>query len=358
MTRLKNNRDRFLLARLHLSGLSDKITAKEVKLALQDLPKGSGALGIAYAEALARIKGQKPGFRRLAEAVLSWIVCAQRQLTISELRHALAVEDGASKLAEDNLPEADEMVSVCAGMVTVDEESGTIRLVHITMQEYFESTLHVWAPLAHAVIAKTCLTYLSFDVFKPGPCYSLGDLKERCQRNPLFDYAARYWGMHVEITVDEKIEGMALDFLDDENNMLSSCQIVMEYQEGDVLPHEIDPMDLSKFAVRTTDLTAMNLMACLGLGKLVAALLRKEQYVDHKDSYDRTPLSYAAENGREAVVRILLDQAGVEVDCEDAEGRTPMSYASSSGNVEVAKLLMERKDVNINSKDHDSRTPL
>lgn len=89
-----------------------------------------------------------------------------------------------------------------------------------------------------------------------------------------------------------------------------------------------------------------------------SALVSAEQYVDHKDSYDRTPLSYAAENGREAVVRILLEQACVEVDCEDTEGRTPMSYASSSGNVEVAKLLMGRKDVNINSKDHDSRTPL
>ncbi|KAF6241876.1 hypothetical protein HO173_000588 [Letharia columbiana] len=64
------------------SGLSDKVTAKDVNIALRDLPKGSGALEITYTQALERIKGQNPGFRRLAEAVLSWIVCAPRQLTI------------------------------------------------------------------------------------------------------------------------------------------------------------------------------------------------------------------------------------------------------------------------------------
>ncbi|KAF6227997.1 hypothetical protein HO133_007725 [Letharia lupina] len=62
--------------------LSDKVTAKDVKIALRDVLKGSGALEITYTQALERIKGQKPGFRRLAEAVLSWTVCAQRQLTI------------------------------------------------------------------------------------------------------------------------------------------------------------------------------------------------------------------------------------------------------------------------------------
>ncbi len=39
---------------------------------------------------------------------LSWIVYAKRPLTTSELRHALAVEDGDFELGKDNLHETEE----------------------------------------------------------------------------------------------------------------------------------------------------------------------------------------------------------------------------------------------------------
>jgi hypothetical protein len=65
---------------------------------------------------------------------------------ISELQHALAVEVGEAELDEENLPEIEDIVSVCAGLVTIDEESGIIRLVHYTTQEYFERTQRQWFP--------------------------------------------------------------------------------------------------------------------------------------------------------------------------------------------------------------------
>lgn len=86
----------------------------------------------AYKEAMERINEQKPGFRRLANKVLSWITCAKRPLTTSELQHALAVEVGDTKLDEDNIERIERIVSVCAGLVTVDKETGIIRLVHYT----------------------------------------------------------------------------------------------------------------------------------------------------------------------------------------------------------------------------------
>jgi ankyrin repeat protein len=49
-----------------------------------------------------------------------------------ELQHALVVEIGESTLDEDNLPQIEDMVLVCAGLVMVDDESHIIRLVHYT----------------------------------------------------------------------------------------------------------------------------------------------------------------------------------------------------------------------------------
>jgi hypothetical protein len=98
------------------------------------------ALSQAYDQAVERIDGQKSGFRRLAKKALSWITCAKRPLITSELQHALAVNINDAEIDRENLRDIEDIVSVCAGLVTVDKESNVIRLVHYTTQEYFERT--------------------------------------------------------------------------------------------------------------------------------------------------------------------------------------------------------------------------
>jgi hypothetical protein len=90
------------------------------------------------------------------------------------------------------------MVSVCAGLVTVDKESDTIRFVHYTIQEYFEQTWRTFFPNDPADITKTCVTYLSFDTFNVGFSPTDEDFKVRLQSS--IDYAARNWGRHARIS--------------------------------------------------------------------------------------------------------------------------------------------------------------
>ena len=52
---------RFLLARLHLESLVDKMTPTEIRIALESLPKGNEALPIAYDQAMRRIEPKNPG---------------------------------------------------------------------------------------------------------------------------------------------------------------------------------------------------------------------------------------------------------------------------------------------------------
>ena len=135
-----------MLAQLHLDSLVGKRSPKAVRAALAKLPIGSEAYDLAYKDAMDRIEGQVSGQEKLAKEVLSWITCAKRPLITSELQHALAVEVGKPELDEENLSKIEYMVSICAGLVTVDEDSNIIRLVHYTTQEYFERTQTVWFP--------------------------------------------------------------------------------------------------------------------------------------------------------------------------------------------------------------------
>ena len=147
-----------------------------------------------------RIDGQKPGFQWLARMILSWITCAKRPLTTLELQHALAVKSGDHQLDKENVREIEDMVSVCAGLVTVDEESSIIRLVHYTTQEYFDRTREKWFPNAETHIAITCVTYLSFKEFESGTCPNNKEFEERLQSHRLYDYASHNWGHHARVT--------------------------------------------------------------------------------------------------------------------------------------------------------------
>jgi hypothetical protein len=69
-------------------------------------------------------------------------------------------------------------------------------------------------------------------------------------------------------------------------------------------------------------------------------------------------LSWAAYNGHEAVVRLLLTRVDVETDSKDKGGRTPLSWAAERGHEAVVELLLARADVEADSKDEGGRTPL
>ncbi|KAN0079520.1 hypothetical protein V8E54_004734 [Elaphomyces granulatus] len=332
----------FLLARLHLDSLEDKISVMEVEDALEKLPKGEYAYRQAYDEAMEkRIKGQKPSFSDLALRTLSWITFSKRLLTTSELQHALAVTDGSSTFDRRNLTHINLITSVCAGLVIVDEGDDIIRLVHYTTQEYFDQTWATWFPNGQTDIAKTCVTYLSFKAFETGTCHTDEDFKARLQSNILYDYAARNWGHHARIS---SIEGgkLILNFLESTAKASASSQAMM-YTE-DVL----------------WQMKGIHLAAYFGLQESMSALLDKNADVESKNcdlskGICRTPLLWAAENGHEAVVKLLLDK---NADTEsEALGETPLSLAAEKGHEAVVNLLLD-KNAGTESKDDFGRTPL
>lgn len=109
----------------------------------------------------------------------------------------------------------EDVISVCAGLVTVDEESNIIRFVHYTTQEYFERVRLEWNPSAQEEIAVACLTYLSFDIFRSGSCADNEAFKRRLAENAFLDYSAYYWSEYIR-PVESTTSCLALAFLYDE----------------------------------------------------------------------------------------------------------------------------------------------
>jgi len=218
-----------------------------------------------------------PGFQLLAKNVLSWITCAKRPLTTLELQHAMAVKVGDTKLDEDNIREIEDMVSVCAGLVTIDEESNIIRLVHYTTQEYFERTQKTFFPRADTEITITCVTYLSFNVFESGFCQTDDEFEKRLQSNKLYDYASHNWGYHARMALDSCED--VLEFLLKQSQVEASSQALMAVKLWYNEYSQMIPKQMS----------GMHLAACFGVDDAVRDLLNSNN-PDLKDSSSRTPL--------------------------------------------------------------------
>ncbi len=77
-----------------------------------------------------------------------------------------------------------------------------------------------------------------------------------------------------------------------------------------------------------------------------------EKINNSKDKYSWTPLLWAADNGHEAVVKLLLAKDGVDQDSKDDYNRTPLLLAAMSGHQVVVKLLLAKDGVIPDSKYH------
>ena len=129
------NAFRFLLVSLSVETILQESTIHRRRERLRQITGGLG-LGDAYDATIERIKAQGGDKSRLEMAVLMWISHAERPLSADELCHALAVELGSSDFNGDNKPSMSTLVGCGQGLITVDKEGSTVRLIHFTLQEY------------------------------------------------------------------------------------------------------------------------------------------------------------------------------------------------------------------------------
>ncbi|PNP50729.1 hypothetical protein THARTR1_08350 [Trichoderma harzianum] len=304
-------------------------------------------LAYAYEQAIERIKAQKEGIRNLAMRALAWVTLAKRQITTLELQHALATQDGMTALSHDDLPDLTDITSACVGLLTIDEESRIIRLVHYTTHEYLQQTQNSWFPTAEESILRSCLTYLLFEVFHSGFCPSDEEFEQRLQSFPLFHYASSHWECHLSRNA-ETIE-QVVHFLESQTNVEASMQARLVKKQH--------PLHQNYSQESPPDMTGLHASALLGLTEATKLLLERGHNPDAMDSCTYTPLSCASLCGHEGVAELLIC-AGANLEAKDMrEGRTPLMHAAAVGHDAVVKLLIERGG-DVNAQDRAGRTPL
>lgn len=352
---------RFLLPALQIQAIVTEPTTGEMEDALEAMPND---LHQAFYQTLGRIQSQPDGRKRLGMKILLWLSHAQGSLTVAELSEAMAVKLGNTSLSPRRRPSQNMMIECCLGLVTVDRESASIRLVHYALQEFFRDQREEIFPSGEDQVAETCMTYLFFDEFVHGCCEDEAAIECLMKDFPFLRYASSYWGHHVRLSHCYKIYELALRVLHSPPRRALSIQIHhfsqgyrTEYWEPDEANshnafHCACAFGLQTAVCNILDSENADIDAATAIGTTALIRAASSGHVDlvkllisrgadpMKANWYGTALHCAAEAGQCESIRLLLD-SGMNIDLRDTFGRTPLHCASDQRHVLAMELLLD-----------------
>lgn len=163
---LKGSQGMFLWVALQIESLCAMKTDDAIHRALEDLPKDLPEL---FSRILQRSEGLGKSYQK---PILELITAARRSLTTEELGEALSVAPWDTVWNPQRLlNDVSSTLSCCGGLVIVDEEESTVRLVHHSVQQFLVSRsedlnkMEFTMEGANKKMAAVIATYLSYGIF-------------------------------------------------------------------------------------------------------------------------------------------------------------------------------------------------
>lgn len=297
------------------------------------------------------------GDQEMTKRILHIVVAAERPLSLSEMALALAIKEGHQTYADLKLePESRfrHTVRELCGLFVIIVDS-KIYLLHQTAKEFLvkrEASDVVAHPNhqlrwkfslqpeeSHRILADICILHLLFEEFESSPLSAGGRIEhdtvgQYTDDHVFLDYSAKHWVAHCRAT---QIEG---------NAPIQHSMLRLFYPS---LKRGMTWYGIYKTALQRSypsHFCPLIVASYLGLETIVRLVLLQDADVESRDDDGRTPLSYAAEGGHEAIVMLLLETDKINADSKDVYGNTPLLYAAREGYEAIVKLLLGIDSVN------------
>ena len=321
-----------------MQSILEALTKSEIKKSLSNL---SANLGQAFENTIRRIDNEPHNRRQAAHQALKWVSHARRPLRVDELCHALATKLGDTELDRDKLLSPRSIIEICLGLIVLDEESSTFRLVHYTLRDYLLTRGSQLVLQEETHITRVLLTYLCFDEASDSDTglnpMERGVFQRLSPHFPLLGYAAANWGHHARLSPPSEINELALAFLNSEPKLSRATQ-----NQTDSSTHDVKPLrnrDPRKIRTRRNR-TGLHTVTAFGLIELLGSLLDSGLNVNATDSYKNTALHVAAIHGQTAAQNLLLKR-GAEVNMKNFDRSTPLYLAVSFSHEQLIPMLLK-----------------
>lgn len=336
----------------------------------------------------------------LLNQMLVWVHCAQRPLTVQELKHAVTIRPHSTKFNRLELPDFWIMRTVSTGLLEIGGPSDKVRFRSSRAEVYVQRSLGRWLNNANTEIARACLTYLRYHVFLEGASSSDEEFESRLNEYALYEYAAANWGHHAREAARKAKEATETPSYYNCSLGLTRAQCAektsnFNFEEYDTLKEEAISFlqggpcfDAALQAVKAGGIYHSKLMAkrraksqnipkfhnysqkiprgmigihiaaWYGLTDVIPALVKHGQDPNTQTAIGRTPLSWAASDGHNDMISLLIDKYGADPLIKAGGGIAPLNFAASRGHESVVTDLIDAYGVGLESPSNAGRTAL
>jgi ankyrin repeat protein len=341
-----------------------------------------------------------------------WILHAKRPLRPKEFYHALWCGLSLDGIVDSRLPDVsvpdfnadanrfDRYVIHSSKGLAAVTKSETVQFIHESVRDFLikDKGLHeLWPDIGfdrespgHEKLKQCCCLYmnqfLSGTSLSELSVQSWGLQKETLDKFPFLEYTGQYVFYHANIAAKEHpqdgfLSSFPLSHWIGIHNAFESYPIRRYSQEASLIyiladsghselvrvrlreePQSCSPQESYKYPLfaalangqKDTVAALLDLPSCVYRAiDLMEGLNTRNDFKGYKG---RTPLSWAAQEGRDTVAQLLLHN-GAAIDEMDQAGHTALSRASQNGYEAVARLLIER-GADVNAGGIDGQTPL
>ena len=324
----------FLLVALNLKSLQNMRSKGDLENTLKSLKKGDSGYQNAYAKTMERISSQdRDG---LAIDALTWIVYAARPLKILELQHALGTKTNTSEFDESFIPDSDDILDACCGLIRIENESEVVRLIHRTTVDYLKGDGAAWLKEGHMKLSDVCNTYVDFIDVKQGP-------EDILEHYPLYDYVNLFRDYHNERR--EQLPDLQ--------------QLVKLQQRSTKSSRNISEKAVAEYHHHSRSLPGiigLHLTSICGLTELMPHFLEFCD-VNEEDGFHRTPVSYAVEQGQYEALSVLIGR-NAHLDFIYGSGDTLLTHAVRADFNNILTILVKSRSPQLDVPNKDGYTPL
>ncbi|KAF5658559.1 ankyrin [Fusarium circinatum] len=341
----------FLLAKLHLNRLETDTALRTLDGMLSGLAINKNGLAQAFKPSFDRIIGSKPSDQSLARHILAWAIYSKQDLARDLLLEALEISRSHNSDHEEWHLDANSLLHACCGLVILDPEKGTFRLIHDSIGQC-KSVEQLQLGRLETEIARVCLESL------------LGKSIDNCCGS-LLSYSASFWALHLRSAgtdLDMDLDDLTKRFLLNtpkvtralglvnpgcETKNITGLHAAVFFDMPDWIRH------LGKYYIDLNQAsadgkTALHWAVAYGRRDPVIELLALGAKPNIQDSSSETPLHKLPRGSTEIYLDIAhhLIKHGADV-TKQSKGQSPLSLAIRFGPTPLARLFIEsQNDVN------------
>jgi ankyrin repeat domain-containing protein 50 len=301
---------------------------------------------------------------------LQWVCLAQRPLTLTELRFALACDDedvpGLPKSCEESTTfigsdtRMEKLASSLSGGLAEVRHyttASTVQFIHETVNDFvrdrgFDFLASMTdTPVSNLIargenrLSRSCINYFKMEQVSKETLrwHDFGE-----EKPPFIEYTCKFWFQHAE-----RAERGGISQENLVKRFESSSQAFRAWTRASTI------MNFSDSRCPTVGSILIHVASGSNLQSIVRKLMQNNTSVNQRDSNGDMPLHWATRHGHEQMASLLLD-FGAEINVKNTRpppGSTPLEIAAANGHSKLVRLLLKR-GADVNGTDDTEGGPL